>query len=56
MQSRDATLKTVGWGVADAPHTALLDPAHRCLEVAYPSREAYLEYLKSQPVFGDRWD
>ena len=35
---------------------ALLDPAHRRLEGTYPSREAYLEYVKSQPVFGDRWD
>jgi pimeloyl-ACP methyl ester carboxylesterase len=35
---------------------ALLDPSIERLEGTYPSREAYLEYLKSQPVFEDRWD
>ena len=35
---------------------ALLNPVHRRLEGAYPSREAYLEYLKSQPIFEDRWN
>jgi pimeloyl-ACP methyl ester carboxylesterase len=35
---------------------ALLDPSIERLEGAYPSREAYLEYLKSQPAFEGRWD
>lgn len=35
---------------------ALLDPSIGRLEGTYPSREAYLEYLKSQPIFEDRWD
>jgi len=35
---------------------ALLDPSIKRLEGTYSSREAYLEYLKSQPVFEDRWD
>jgi pimeloyl-ACP methyl ester carboxylesterase len=35
---------------------ALLDPSIERLEGTYPSREAYLEYLKSQPSFEDRWD
>ena len=35
---------------------ALLDPSIERLEGTYPSREAYLEYLKSQPVFKDSWD
>ena len=35
---------------------ALLDPSIERLEGTYSSREAYLEYLKSQPVFEDRWD
>ncbi len=35
---------------------ALLDPSIERLEGTYPSREAYLEYLKSQPAFENRWD
>ena len=35
---------------------ALLNPVHRRLEGSYASREAYLEYLKGQPIFEDRWD
>ena len=35
---------------------ALLDSAIERLKGSYPSQEAYLEYLKSQPVFADRWD
>ncbi len=35
---------------------ALVDPSVGRLEGTYPSREAYLEYMKSQPVFEDRWD
>ena len=35
---------------------ALVDPSVARLEGTYSSREAYLEYLKSQPVFEDRWD
>ena len=35
---------------------ALLNPVHRRLEGTYPSREAYLEYLKRQPIFEGRWD
>jgi pimeloyl-ACP methyl ester carboxylesterase len=35
---------------------ALVAPSVERLEGTYPSREAYLEYLKSQPVFEDRWD
>jgi pimeloyl-ACP methyl ester carboxylesterase len=34
----------------------LLDPSIERLEGSYSSREAYLEYLKSQPAFEDRWD
>jgi pimeloyl-ACP methyl ester carboxylesterase len=35
---------------------ALLAPVVARLERTYPSREAYVEYLKSLPVFEDRWD
>ena len=35
---------------------ALLNPVHRRLEGSYDSREAYLDYLKRQPIFEDRWD
>ncbi len=35
---------------------ALTAPSVERLEGTYPSREAYLEYVKSQPVFEDRWD
>jgi pimeloyl-ACP methyl ester carboxylesterase len=35
---------------------ALLAPVVERLERTYPSREAYVEYLKSLPVFEDRWD
>ena len=35
---------------------ALLDPSIERLEGTYSSREAYLEYMKSQAVFEDRWD
>ena len=35
---------------------ALLNPVHRRLEGTYSSREAYLEYLKGQPIFEDRWN
>lgn len=35
---------------------ALVDPSVERLQGTYPSCEAYLEYLKSQPVFEDRWD
>lgn len=35
---------------------ALVDPSVERLKGTYPSRGAYLEYLKSQPVFEDRWD
>ena len=35
---------------------ALLSPVVERLERTYPSREAYVEYLKSLPVFRDRWD
>ena len=35
---------------------ALLSPVVERLERTYPSREAYIEYLKSLPVFKDRWD
>jgi pimeloyl-ACP methyl ester carboxylesterase len=35
---------------------ALLSPVVERLERTYPSREAYVEYLKSLPVFKDRWD
>lgn len=35
---------------------ALLEPVHERLRKTYPSREAYLKYLKSQPIFEDRWD
>jgi pimeloyl-ACP methyl ester carboxylesterase len=35
---------------------ALLDASVARLEGSYSSREAYLEYMKSQPVFEDRWD
>ncbi len=35
---------------------ALLSPVVERLERTYPSREAYVEYLKSLPVFEDRWD
>jgi pimeloyl-ACP methyl ester carboxylesterase len=35
---------------------ALLSPVVERLERTYPSREAYVEYLKSLPVFENRWD
>lgn len=35
---------------------ALLSPVVERLERTYPSRKAYLEYLKSLPAFRDRWD
>jgi pimeloyl-ACP methyl ester carboxylesterase len=35
---------------------ALLSPVVERLERTYPSREAYVEYLKTLPVFEDRWD
>jgi pimeloyl-ACP methyl ester carboxylesterase len=35
---------------------ALLSPVVERLEQTYPSREAYVQYLKSLPVFEDRWD
>ena len=35
---------------------ALLSPVVERLERTYPSREAYVEYLKSLPVFESRWD
>jgi pimeloyl-ACP methyl ester carboxylesterase len=35
---------------------ALVDPSVERLQGTYSSREAYLEYLKSQPVFEHRWD
>jgi lipase len=35
---------------------ALLSPVVERLEQTYPSREAYVEYLKSLPVFEGRWD
>ena len=35
---------------------ALLDPSIERLEGSYPSREAYLEYVKNQPPFENRWD
>jgi pimeloyl-ACP methyl ester carboxylesterase len=35
---------------------ALLSPVVERLERTYPSREAYVEYLKNLPVFESRWD
>jgi pimeloyl-ACP methyl ester carboxylesterase len=35
---------------------ALLTPVHERLKRTYPSREAYVEFVKSLPVFEDRWD
>ena len=35
---------------------ALLTPVDARLEQTYPSREAYLEYLRGLPIFEDRWD
>jgi pimeloyl-ACP methyl ester carboxylesterase len=35
---------------------ALLEPVHERLKGTYPSREAYIEFLKNLPVFEDRWD
>ena len=35
---------------------ALLSPVVERVERTYPSREAYVEYLKSLPVFEGRWD
>ncbi len=35
---------------------ALVDPSVERLAGTYSSREAYLEYMKSQPIFEDRWD
>jgi pimeloyl-ACP methyl ester carboxylesterase len=35
---------------------ALLEPVVERVERAYPSREAYVEFLKNLPVFKDRWD
>ena len=35
---------------------ALLSPVHERLKKTYPSREAYVEYVRSLPIFEDRWD
>lgn len=35
---------------------ALLTPAHERLKRTYPSREAYVEYVRSLGVFEGRWD
>jgi pimeloyl-ACP methyl ester carboxylesterase len=35
---------------------ALLSPVVERLERTYPSREAYVEYLRGLPIFEDRWD
>jgi lipase len=35
---------------------ALVDPSVARLEGSYPSREAYMEHLKNQPAFKDRWN
>lgn len=35
---------------------ALLSPVVARLEQTYPSREAYVEYLRGLPIFEDRWD
>lgn len=35
---------------------ALVDPSVKRLGETYASREAYLEYMKSQPTFDGRWD
>jgi pimeloyl-ACP methyl ester carboxylesterase len=35
---------------------ALLSPVVERLEQTYPSREAYVEYLRSLPIFENRWD
>ncbi len=35
---------------------ALLSPVVERIEQTYPSREGYVEYLKSLPVFEERWD
>ena len=35
---------------------ALLEPVVERIERTYPSREAYVEYLKSLPVFEGHWD
>jgi pimeloyl-ACP methyl ester carboxylesterase len=35
---------------------ALLSPVVERVEQTYPSREAYVEYLKNLPIFEDRWD
>ena len=35
---------------------ALTSPAVERLERSYPSREAYVEFVKGLPAFGERWD
>ena len=35
---------------------ALLSPVVARLEQTYPSREAYIEYVRSLPIFENRWD
>jgi lipase len=35
---------------------ALLTPVHERLKRTYPSREAYVEHVRSLPVFEDSWD
>lgn len=35
---------------------ALTSPAVERLDRSYPSREAYVEFVKNLPIFGDRWD
>ena len=35
---------------------ALTSPAVERLQRSYPSREAYVEFVRGLPVFGDRWD
>lgn len=35
---------------------ALLIPVHERLKRTYPSREAYVEFVRNLPVFEDRWD
>jgi pimeloyl-ACP methyl ester carboxylesterase len=45
-------------GGSDVPDEVddLLSPVVERIEQTYPSREGYVEYLKSLPVFEERWD
>ncbi len=45
-----------GGAVVTEEIDALLTPVHERLKRTYPSREAYVEFVRNLPIFRDRWD